>query len=299
VGAPAVVAGRLRVYRAYGLGIRSAMALPELPAAGGCADVAVRRASLSDRACASEANDDQIWLRWPAVGTFVVRGGTEIVVDPAPDVPARVLRLHLLGPVLGALLRQRGLLVLHASAVRVGGEAVVFLGWQGWGKSTTAAALHARGHPVVADDISAVALTPDGAVLVAGIPRLKLWPEVGRALGERPERLPRVHPEREKREVDVGRGFSPRSTPLGRIYVLAEADRYRSDELRPADALVELLRHSYGAHPLRAVRTEAHFRQCARVARDIPARRLGFVRCLPRLASLAQFIEADVAQSVG
>jgi hypothetical protein len=288
-----------RLYRAYGLGLQSAMALPELRAASGRADVAVRRASLSNQACPTDASDDQIWLRWPAVGTFLVRGGTEIIVDPAPEVPARVLRLHLLGPVLGALLRQRGLLVLHASAVRVGAEAVVFLGWQGWGKSTTAAALHARGHPVVADDISAVELTPRGAFLLAGIPRLKLWPEVGRALGQRPERLPRVHPERDKREMCVGRGFSSLAIRLGRIYVLADADHYRADDLRPAEALVELLRHSYGAHTLRAVRTESHFRQCACVARDIPARRLRFTRSLAMLTSLAKFIETDVAQSVG
>jgi hypothetical protein len=233
------------------------------------------------------------------VGTFVARGGTEIIVDPAPCVAAKVLRLHLLGPVLGALLRQRGFLVLHASAVSVAGEAVAFLGSHGWGKSTTAAALHALGHGVVADDIGAVALTPRGAVIVPGFPRLKLWPEVGRALGERPESLPRVHPEHEKREKRADCGFSPHPIPLRRIYVLAEADEHRAEWLRPPEALLQLLRHSYGAQTLRAVRPGSHFLQCASVARDVPVRRLAFARSLTGLAPLARFIEEDLARPVG
>src|SRR5579862_2093768 len=49
--------------------------------------------------------------------------------------------VYLLGPVLGLLLRLRGVVCLHASAVSLGGRAVAFAGPAGAGKSTTAAAL--------------------------------------------------------------------------------------------------------------------------------------------------------------
>ena len=51
-----------------------------------------------------------------------------------------------LGPVFAFVLRLRGAVTFHASAVRIG-DAVAFLGPQGAGKSTTAAALALRGCP--------------------------------------------------------------------------------------------------------------------------------------------------------
>ena len=80
-------------------------------------------------------------FRWPGVGACEVRDGREIAVDPAPGVDADLLSTYLLGPALGVLLHQRGGLVLHASAVTVGGGCVAFLADAGWGKSTLAATL--------------------------------------------------------------------------------------------------------------------------------------------------------------
>ena len=48
---------------------------------------------------------------------------------------------YLLGPVMGVLLRHRGVICLHASAVAINGRAVAFVGPPGAGKSTMAAAL--------------------------------------------------------------------------------------------------------------------------------------------------------------
>jgi hypothetical protein len=98
-----------------------------------------------------------------------------MIVEPLPHVDEHVLRLYLLGPALGVLLQQRGLLVLHASAVAIGERVVAFVGESGWGKSTTAAALERRGHTVVADDVCALHLRGSEDPLVfPAIPRLKL-----------------------------------------------------------------------------------------------------------------------------
>jgi hypothetical protein len=113
----------------------------------------------------------------PGIGTFLVRDGREILVDPDPDAGDALLQLALLGPVLAALLQQRGDLVLHASAVEIDGAAVGFLGGRGAGKSTMAAALLRRGYPLLTDDILAVSLEDGSPRVLPGFPQLKLWPD--------------------------------------------------------------------------------------------------------------------------
>ena len=152
-------------YIAYGLALRSALPLPELVAADGTTDVFVRLGKV-DRSRSKAAAEghcfrafaDEAYLFWKEVGTFLVRSGNEIIVEPAPGVEERVLRLFILGTALAVMLHQRGLLVLHASAVALDDGAVVFLGGPGWGKSTMAAAMYARDYGVVADDVVAVDL---------------------------------------------------------------------------------------------------------------------------------------------
>jgi hypothetical protein len=73
-------------------------------------------------------------------GTLQVSHGRSIVVD-ADNADDRTAALWVLGPAMGVLLQQRGVLVLHASAVTMDGGVVAFLGHSGWGKSTMAAAM--------------------------------------------------------------------------------------------------------------------------------------------------------------
>src|SRR5260370_12112281 len=60
---------------------------------------------------------------------------------------------YLLGPVLGYLLRLRGVTCLHASAVAFDNSCVAFVGTAGGGKSSTPAAFSPHGHRVVSDDV--------------------------------------------------------------------------------------------------------------------------------------------------
>jgi hypothetical protein len=139
-------------------------------------------------------------LYWPDVGAVLLRHGREITLDPRLEWALDLLRLYLPRPVLALLLHQRGLLVLHASAVSLDGGVVAFLGHSGRGKSTTAATLHARGCAVVADDVVAVDLGASGGpAALPGLFQLKLWPDAVTALGESPEDLPRIHASEEKR----------------------------------------------------------------------------------------------------
>jgi hypothetical protein len=294
----------LHFYTAYGLGISSVLPLPELIPGIPPADVTIRLGTV-DRSSAEAASPrpcfraaaEEVGFHWEQVGTLLMRRGEEIVIDPVPDVDEHLLRLYILGPALALLLHQRGLLILHASAVAVEGRAVAFLGGPGWGKSTMAAALYKRGHGIVTDDILALDLAGAGSpIALPGFPQLKLWPEAAASLGDVPEMLPRLHPSWEKRARRDAASFPHKPLPLERIYVLAEGARPEIEAIQSQEAFVELVRHSFVARLLQATgAATTHFYQCAQVVRAVPIRRLKAHRALSALPDLAQMVEEDVA----
>jgi len=287
-------------YVAYGLGIHSALELPELTPGPAPSDVVVRLGPVpevpsdpptSGNLLSMTAGEARLY--WPDVGAVLLRHGREITLDPRPESALDLLRLYLLGPVLALLLHQRGLLVFHASAVSLDGGVVAFLGQSGHGKSTTAATLHARGCAVVADDVVAVDLGASGGpAALPGLSQLKLWPDAVTALGESPEDLPRIHASEEKRaRVADTVATSPR--PLRRVYVLTDAESLGLEPIGGHAAVFELLQHSYVAPALERLGSPSFLAQCARLAAVVPVRRLRRPRCLARLGELAALIEAD------
>ena len=154
------------------------------------------------------------------------RRGTEIWASWPETSSLNDAATYLLGPVLGILLRLRGIVCLHASAIAVGGTAVAFVGPAGAGKSTTAAIFAQRGCAVLSDDIVALAEEPDTFRVLPAYPHVCLWPDsVGMLYGS-PDRLPRFVPDWEKRCLALGRDdqlkFAQRALPLGVIYLLQE-----------------------------------------------------------------------------
>ena len=289
-------------YSAFGLEIESELPLPELKPAAVKPNLAIRLGSvarpgnspLSER-CVT-ASQDEVHLFWEGSGSFLMRGGTEMVVDPAPDAEQAQLRAGILGPGIATILQQRGLLVLHASAIVIGGKAFAFVGWKGQGKSTTAAALFARGCPLLTDDLLALN-GKDGQRLLAhpGIPHFKLWPDsVKSSLGEVAGTLPRLMPRYEKRVRKIIDGFAPGPVPLGAIYVLARGPELAVHRLSPQETFQQVVTNTfcarYGNRVFKGQIGEAHLRNVAKVASHVPVFGLERPSSLEGLGAFADFI---------
>jgi hypothetical protein len=124
------------------------------------------------------------------IGQFRIHDGLRIGWHrQGEEVSDQDLRTFLLGSAVGALLIQRGILVLHGNALEKVGQAIVCLGHSGAGKSTLAYALMEQGWRLLADDL--VAITAAGQVL-PGIPRIKLWEDAAKAFGLEPAQLPPI-----------------------------------------------------------------------------------------------------------
>jgi energy-coupling factor transporter ATP-binding protein EcfA2 len=111
------------------------------------------------------------------------------VIAPAPDASSATLALD--GPVRLHMLAERGVYVLHASAIAAsGGGLVALTAPSGVGKSTFAACTQALGRERAADDLLPIALAADGRFVARPhFPQPKLSPDEQYPLyapGERP-----------------------------------------------------------------------------------------------------------------
>ena len=105
----------------------------------------------------------------PPTATFLLQAGdpARIVVQPGQDVDG-LLEHRLVSAAACTLLSMRGDVVLHASAVEIGGEAVIFCGETGRGKSSLAHALGEPGHAVLSEDGIAISLAGAGPIAFPG-----------------------------------------------------------------------------------------------------------------------------------
>ncbi len=290
--------GAPHFYQAYGLEIASPVPLPELVPGGTGSDVVIRFASVTDRPgrdAYSELFGDRIVVRYADIGTFAMRGGREVWVDAHPGAREAEIRLILTGPVLGLLLHQRRVLVLHASTIDVSGAAVGFMGFAGAGKSTTAAALHAHGYPLLSDDLLPIDLGDGLPMARSGFPQLKLWPEALVAVGGTPEDLPRLRSAREKRARRAN-GFQRASLPLKRLYVLENGERLALEPVSGAQRVIELIRNAYASYVPELMVESWPFEQCSAVAERVAVRRLRRPARLGGLPDLVRLVEADLSQ---
>lgn len=291
-------------YTAYGLNISSVFPLPELMRAEAAADVTVRRGPVDRPPGVGEGPDSSFWaaedeirLFSEKLGAFRIQGGKEIVVDPAPGADEMTLRFVLFGSVLALLLHQRQCLVLHANTVAVQGSAIAFLGNSGQGKSTMSATLYTAGHSFVADDVTAVHLGANGPIVYPSFPHTKLCPDTVAFLGDAVEALPRLQAWSDKCLRPAARGFSLAPVPLRRIYVLTDGPQRQIEPLRPQEAFMELVRHTYptvGQLLQLTGTTVSHFRLCEKFTQGVSICRLKRPRSLEALPALARFVAEDV-----
>jgi hypothetical protein len=183
-------------YRLHGLCIASQLELPPLPARDDRhgdvgVDVTILFEPVEDLP-SDAASRFRNWTAAPghmvitALGSarFAITGGNRIAIDTFDGALADDLVSFTLGSAMSALLQQRELLPLHASSVVTDKGALLVTGRSGAGKSTLIAQLAAMGYPILADDVTAIAVDEAGVPLAQpGLPAMRLWKDALQRLG--------------------------------------------------------------------------------------------------------------------
>ncbi len=263
-------------YRISGLSVRSEIDLPgviAIPASAAAPDVTIRRAQIpaalegaSDHGPTWAIAGDRFLFQIPGVARFLLTAGRDIAFEEDADTPAHDVAIFLIGTVFGTLLHQRDHIVLHASAVRVNGKAVLFCGASGAGKSTIAAALGRRGYDFVSDDVCAITLDAAGVPMVQPDGRqLKLWAETIGQLELAGARGQPVRNRLEKFYVEPGQAFA-QALPMGAVYALRETRPPKRDGIeRPniVDAALVIRRNAYRPRLVVALQQKTQYFQSA------------------------------------
>jgi hypothetical protein len=205
-------------------------------------------------------------------GRYSVSDGNDVVVEAKPNADPALLRLHIFASIMGMICHQRGLLVLHASAVAFGNTAVAFTGPPGAGKSTIAAHCLAGGGRLVADDVLVLSFDEKGGVLAhPGMPNVKLWRDALTSLGRDADGLRPDWFRAEKFHLPADDVQT--SIPLVRLFVLGTDPAAGDGEYAPLRGQVAagaLIANTYRVEYLDAAnRRDAHFRDCIRLASAI------------------------------
>lgn len=167
--------------------------------------------------------EGQFLLRIPGIMRMVLGSGAIIIWQCEGATRPEDAAIFVTGSGFGLLMHQHGRSILHASAIEVGGKAVLFCGPSGAGKSTLAAALAARGFGHVADDQCVFSDLSGRAALVHPDGRAhKLWEQAIGQLDLVDRSGPAVRSELRKFYVEPGRS-SIAPIPLAAIYILTEA----------------------------------------------------------------------------
>lgn len=207
---------------------------------------------------------------------------------------------YLLGPVLGLMLRLRGIVCLHASAVAFDDDCVAFVGSAGAGKSTTAAAFAKLGRGIVADDIVGL-VERDGIFhVLPAYPHLRLWPESVTMLYGSPDALPQLLHDWEKRQLALGEGgtrFEDRSLMLRAIYILG-ARRPGAAPVVSAipdrEVLLSLVANTYATNLIDRTMRGEEFNLLSRLISSVPVRIVHPSGDPTRLEDLCRVVQSDL-----
>ncbi len=286
-------------YQAFGLNIDSEFELFQLAKGkvSATTDLKIIKGHVAKEGASANKlkdNDNVFQLSIPEVGRFLIRNGNEVIVDMADEVDLQTMKLYLLGSCLGAILQQRGDLVLHGNAARFGNKAVIVVAPSGVGKSTLAAEFLRRGYQLLADDVCAI---DDKGYVQPSYPYLKLWQNSLDKLDFKQDELIKIRLQKEKFYYPLKDSFCQEALPVAAIYVLnkGEEDKLKLTKLNGIEKLKVLRRNTYRpgyARKMKIIHT--HLSRFAEMLKNVSVKRIIRPDNSFQLEELAQLIIDDI-----
>jgi hypothetical protein len=246
--------------------------------------------------------DHSSYVRWEGLGEFLVSARGHLITARQFDAAnPESFQVYLLGQALSFALVKCGFEPLHATTVVVNGEAVVFLGESGFGKSSLAACFLEAGCRMLTDDLLVLKKLAGGFLAYPGPPRIKLFPKLARRFLGNVSNGVAMNSETKKLIFPLGtirRCEIP--TPLKAVYTLASPREVfrkqpvRIETLSPRSSFLELVKNTFNYRVVNSDRLERQFNETAGVVSVAPVKKISYPRVLNHLPAVRDAILADL-----
>jgi hypothetical protein len=236
---------------------------------------------------------DTYLVRFPGLADFELDADGNVVGcwRSPTATESTVQHLHV-SQVVPLTLSRQGRLVIHASAIAIGDAAAAFAGVSGSGKSTLVAAFARAGTSALCDDGLVIEVNANDVLALPGHPSIRLRANShAELIGMDAHNGSPVPGTSESRVLENGSiAFRGRPSALRRLYFLSPADSsgIQIEAIPPAEALIEIVKHSFLLDIEDSREVATHFQQASHLVARIGCHRIGYPRrfeALPEVRS--------------
>lgn len=235
---------------------------------------------------------DAIEVEFPGFATFSLSSGqASCIRRAASDDVIEHLYQNQIVPLLWS---QRGNVALHASAVVDDGQALVFVGDTGQGKSTLAVFLASLGLGLITDDTLLIERRSGKFMALPGSDRIRLWHDSGgHLLGPKANQLA-AFDYTSKGRFDANEHFNvvAEPTPIKRVFFLGsnDVDSVVTSPFRGRELLFACTRASFLLDWMDPEATRTHFDNVSAFCREVETFRLDYPRRYEELDHVADAV---------
>ena len=269
-------------YRVYGLNIESTIEIPEFEVIDDYCNIDAKLSfgivnediieKITQGYVANYEKKD-MWFYVENVAIFHIYNGNTVIVEPMGDKNNKMIKLYIMGSVMGMILLQKNRVAIHGGGIVVDGKGCIFTGQKGAGKSTITTALRKKGYKFIADDVCSINMG-DVNTISHGFGYQKLCED---AMGKLGYNIDDYEPFRG--DLDINKyivpafdEFTKEEVPLEAIFELSVGDveKVEIEEVLGASKInkilenifrIEILKFAGGIDP-------SYFKKCLNIAKN-------------------------------
>lgn len=271
-------------YRVYGLNINSNIEIPEFPKRDEDFKdeniVSILYGPISQDILGeikegkrSNTTKEQVWFHIDQVATYFIKNGNMVIIEPCENCNESLMKVYIMGSVLGLLLLQREVTAIHGGTIIIDGKAAIFTGERGAGKSTLTTAFGKKGYYFLSDDVAVLNFDNEIAIK-PGFPYHKLCADTLESMNYYMEDYSFFQADGIiKYLVPDFKGFYKEKVPLTSIFELNidDVDNVKVEEIVGGEKLNKIIKNIYRIEYLSSMggMTPNYFKKCIEVAKKI------------------------------